>query len=65
MVKCKWCKGTGKVYLMGDENKYLKQFGKGICFNCKGTGEGEDGGETIGGAKRPYMIGNQHARREK
>uniref|UniRef100_A0A6M3XZ32 Uncharacterized protein n=1 Tax=viral metagenome TaxID=1070528 RepID=A0A6M3XZ32_9ZZZZ len=54
-MKCKWCMGKGWVQVTK----------KGIvdCPNCKGTGEGKDGGDTIGGAKRPYMLGNQHARR--
>ena len=56
-MKCKWCMGKGWVQVTK----------KGIvdCPNCKGTGVGPDGGDTIGGAKRLYMIGNKYGRRGK
>jgi len=35
-VKCNWCKGRGYVRLIA--------YGKRVCFNCRGTGCGTDGG---------------------
>jgi hypothetical protein len=52
-MKCSWCKGI----------KVVKLKGKGTvpCLNCKGSGEGQDGGRLISSFKKPWMIGNTYA----
>jgi hypothetical protein len=44
--KCLWCSGTGYIKL----EKYITK----VCFNCKGTGLGPDGGEKITAQKKPW-----------
>lgn len=56
-MKCNWCKGTGWVQL------YFR--GRIDCPNCKGLGQGPDGGKTkLREGKRLNMIGNQYAKKE-
>jgi hypothetical protein len=42
MKKCIWCKGKGTISLR-DHSPIL-------CLNCKGSGEGRDGGTVVGAA---------------
>jgi hypothetical protein len=57
MKICIWCKGNKTIM--------LKSYGIICCPNCKGTGQGKDGGGkgAIISRSRPYMIGNQYGRR--
>jgi hypothetical protein len=52
-MMCIWCRGAGKIKLIG--------YGYKPCPNCHGSGEGKDGGgDAISGHKKPYMLGNKH-----
>jgi len=49
-MKCTWCKGTGYIWI----NKM-----KIICFNCKGTKYGPDGGSYKNSQRRhELLLGN-------
>jgi hypothetical protein len=52
MIKCRWCKGIGKIKLIGK--------GWIPCLNCKGSKEGIDGGPTIQVGTKPWLKGNKH-----
>lgn len=54
--RCDWCKGVGKIKLIGHNDL--------ICLNCHGSGK-VDGDKTWGrgkttGKKTPWLIGNQN-----
>ena len=51
-MKCKWCKGIGEIKLIGK--------GWIPCLNCKGSGEGVDGGHTIQVGTKPWLKNNKH-----
>ena len=54
-MPCLWCYGTGSIA--------LKSYGIRKCPNCKGTGEGTDGGDRgpiISGKHKLHMLGNKH-----
>ena len=53
-MKCPWCKGK----------KYVQLYFRGTisCPNCKGTGEGPDGGrKELKEGLRLNMLGNKYA----
>ena len=54
MRKCIWCKGTGSIF--------LTKRGRVTCFNCKGSGQGLDGGRDISYRTNLYLTGNEFAK---
>lgn len=49
---CRWCKGRKKIK--------LQSYGEKVCPNCKGSGEGHDGGEAVSCQQKPWLLGNSH-----